>query len=364
MPELSFKSATPFEDVPPFITVAGNKVTLELHDETTLLASAPEGVSATQVALLYAMMFGKEVTPMLSLPGEFKTEQEDVTPEIERLIVEQDLELEELRKIQEPVVELNISDPNLPSMVPLGKKIWDSVFAKAPPVLDLPQWLQSKESDEYVYLPNDSSKVPTDTEEVVSNAMYTEVLVNAYALLCQRHKLNFQVRLTNGVVLNTKGISPMQGTQHTVLGEVSGRLANSKIVNDCDSKWAKEYLACICDLKDDQFEREPIRRRVLSKVEHILMGRTSHTYNQRFIHAFYDRLVNEASEDDPWAAHRVPLTHCIMNVLKQLVAQGLVLEDSHDALMSKMKVMGFGVYMQPISDVFHSCKATGGAHGK
>lgn len=354
--EIALRSPNAMEQVVPCIMVGGKMVQLRLHNETIVIAEIPEGVIGGQVAAMLSMMMGTTFTEMAGLPGQYKVEPCDVTPEIDRLLEEQDKELEFLRKIPEPTVEINVSDPFLDAMVPVGKKIWDSIFVKPMPVVNVNNWLQGIESDDYVYVPNDSSKRPEEQEESLSNAMYTEIMVNAYRLLCERKNINPKIRLQNGIVMQAKSIRPVHGTQHTILGEKSSRLANSKLEDFNDSAFAKDYIECICDLEESQFEKESIRRRVLSKVEYILMGRTSHTYNQRFIHLLYDKFVNQVGEDDPWVNHRVPLTHCILGTLKQMVVEGLVLEDNMELFLLRLKGAGFGDFQEGVSRVFNQCK--------
>lgn len=360
--QVALRSMQPLpEAIPPSIMVSAKQVPLTIYNDITVLADLPEGVIGAQVITMLSVMFDIHLIELQSLPGQFKIEIRDVNWEMERLVDEQERDLAQLREIAEPVLELNPSDPYLEAMVPIGKKIWDSIFVKPTPVVDLQQWLHTSESDEYVYLPNDASKMSWESEQFTSNAMYTEVMVNAYNLLCQRKDIRPKARLVNGLTVSLRGLTPIQGSQHTVPGENASRLANSKLIDFDDSGFATDFLECICDLRTDQYESEPIRRRVLAKVEHILMGRTSHTYNQRFIHALYNRFVNELMPDDPWADHRVPLTNCILSVVKQMVMDGLVLEDSKEIFLHKLQAMGFGEFSGALSKVFDQC---GGRRGK
>lgn len=348
------------ELLPANITVAGRQVTLRLHSATIFIADCDAPINPQLVVSMLDMMLGIQASHERELPGKFKPEpNEQITEEIDRLIAEQDLEFQELQKITEPQIELNLTDPSLDSMVPTGLKVWDSCFVKLPPVVDLEQWMATKEADGCVYLPNDSSKYGDDAEQTLSNSLYTEVMVEAYILMCQRLTIKPRIQLASGAVIPFNELCPMAGTQHTVPGERSARIANSKVLDFDDSGYAKEFIQAICDLKPWQYDKEPVRRRVLAKVEYILMGRTSHTYNQRFIHALYNSFVNDTSEV-PWAKHRVAVASCVMAILKQMVVEGLVLEDNKELFLVRIRKMGFGAYSEPIGIIYDNARGTHG----
>lgn len=352
--ETAYRSPDVLPDaIPPSILIGGVSVPIRRYDDYVLIADLPEGIATAQVPIILALVFGWTVQELKQLPGVYKVEVEVLAPDIDRLLEEQEKELESLRRIVEPQVELNPSDPQLEGLKPTGKLIWDSVFTKPAPVANLSQWANLDIADSYVYLPNDLSKPLGQQEEATSNSMYTEVLVNAYVRLCRQEGIKPKVQLSCGLVLPVDTLSPFQGTQHNVPGETASRLANSSLVNFDDRNYAVEFIACICDLDSWEYESEAVRRRVLSKVEHILMGRTSHTSNQRVIHALYNRFIYELEENDPWAADRVGIARCVMGVLKQMVTDGYVLADSTDIFIHKMTALGFGLFSQALTEVYN-----------
>ena len=350
---LSFKCTSSLDKVslPPSIFLMGESIPIVRFDEKIIQIDTPGCVGAKEVIQMLLSMTGSKFAAVEELPGQFGADQTAAEEEIGRILEEQEKAISALRAILEPTIEININDPQLESLTPIGRLIWDSVFIKPAIVPSLSQWLNTTQSDEAVYLPNDGSKLAPDMEEAVSNAMYTEVLTNAYRAMCARVGIAPKVILCNGEILNAAEVIPFDGAQHTMPGERSSRLANSKLIDFDDSEYARDFIQCICDLTPDQFEKEPIRRRVLAKVEHILMGRSSHTYNQRFIHALYEYFVSDIV-DVPWAAHRVPMTNCVMGILKQMVVEGMVLEDNKYVFLGRLKAMGFSEYEEAVAKVY------------
>lgn len=272
----------------------------------------------------------------------------DIEEEMGRLVKYHDWEI---GVMQEPKIALNMLDPIMDNMQPSGKLIWNSIFAKRKPVVSLQLWTTTEEADDYVYLPNDCSKSGADVEEFISNAFYTEVMVNAYKKLCAEKSINPEIQLVYGSTLKCTELKPNSGSQHTIPGEIAGRLANSRLINFDDSIYAKDYIRCICDLVPGEYEKEPVRKRVLAKVEHILMGRTSHTYNQRFIHAIYNQFMNSAA-DVSWSEYRVNISMAVMGILKQMVVESLVLEDNKELFMSRLMGLGYAEYSEAIGEIF------------
>jgi hypothetical protein len=276
---------------------------------------------------------------------------EDIDFEINHMLSKLDFSAQ----VSEPNVSVNPSDPLLDTKVPDGLLIWDSIFAKRPPVLNFQQWVKTSESEKFVYLPNDGTKSLEESEEVASNAYYTEVLVNAYHLLCERQNCNPKVLLADGTEIYALKVKPSDGTQHTCVGEVSARLANSTLMGFDDSIYAKEFIECICDLGPESFEKEQVRKRVLAKVESILMGRTSHTYNQRFIHALYELFADEETEV-PWQAHRIQVAQSVMGILRQMVVEGLILEDNRAMFIARLRSLGYSEFEKEIGAFFDDAK--------
>lgn len=222
-----------------------------------------------------------------------------------------------------PRVEFNIVSDDLSVRKPLGKPIWDSIFRKPEPVVDTKEWYQSSQSDEFVYLPNNLRRVGPEAEEYMSNAMYTEVMVHAYRNLCKKVGINPCISLTNGVLTQAMRVMPADGSQQVPVGSRAARLANSKLVDFDDSAYAIEFIQSIIDLKPHLYDSEIVRRKVLAKVEHILMGKSSHVYNQRFI----QRLLEKVQCTDMGS---------LLSVLTGLVSDGFVLEDSQDEFTSRV----------------------------
>jgi hypothetical protein len=319
------------------IDFSANFITVELNKKMSL-----EDHETAISLCLGVKLSSKKATPAkprVAVP------EEQIEAEVHRLLVCQSYEL------LEPNVSINPNDPATDNMVPVGKKIWDSVFVKRPPVLGVSSWSLTKAADSFVYIPNDGAKSGADAEDHRSNALYTEVLVNAYVRMCRMLCINPSIRLTNGKVLYASKLKPYDGSQHTVPGEVSARLANSTLINFDDSTYARDYIECICALEPGDYESSSVRNKVLSKVEYILMGRTSHTYNQRFVHKLYTFFV-ESTGDVPWQSCKEMLASSVLSILSQMVMEGLVLQDNKQIFIGRLIALGFSDYVKEISDLF------------
>lgn len=369
MAAVAFRCAAGFDklNISEQVWLLGKPVQVWLHSPEILIAELPDGLEAESMRVMLSMVYGINVELCEKLPRKDTVNLEAVTEAIteaqekaieddmNRLLREYDLEMEFIRGLSEPKVDISLEEPISGCKVSLNKPIWQSVFRKPPPVIDLQQWLATSEADEYVYVPNDASKSLSEAEDIVSNSMYTEVLVNAYRRMAKKLGINPVVQIMDGHTAPVMNITPIWGSQPYPLGERSGRLANSMLLDFDDSYFANEYITAICDLECHEFEKEPIRKRVLAKVEHILMGRTSHTYNQRFVHNLYEKLMHQ-SVDSAWAQNRIGVTNTVLGILKQMLLEGVVMEDSMDIFITRLNNFGYARYQADFEKLFESCK--------
>lgn len=246
-------------------------------------------------------------------------------------------------------VTLKTDGEDLDAMAPIGKLIWDSVFKKPPPVTDIKAWSVSGESDEYVYIPNNLAKEGDEVEAFIANAHYTEVLTEAYRTMCEAHTLSPYVALQDGSTAPCAMVRGCHGAQYRVAGEKAGRLANSTLIDFDDSGYAEEFIKHIMSLGKDQYENEVVLRRVLAKVEHILMGRSSHTYNQRFIQRFLD-ILDEGEGFGGGTKDK------LLSVFQTMTQSGHVLEDSIDEFTSRCSRAGLLEHLPSLEKIFRgSC---------
>lgn len=345
------------------VWLLGKPVQIWIHSPEVLIADLPDGLEPDSMAAMLSMIYGVQVELCETLPRQqsrgadamTKAQEKAIEEDMDRLLREYDLEMEFIRGLSEPRVDISLEEPISGCKVPLNKPIWQSVFRKPSPVIDLQHWLATGEADEYVYVPNDASKSIVEAEDTVSNSMYTEVLVNAYKKMAKRLGINPLVKMLDGITVPLMNLTPMWGTQPHPVGERSARLANSTLVDFDDSAYASDYITAICDLECHEFEKEPIRKRVLAKVEHILMGRTSHTYNQRFVHNLYEKLMHQ-SVDSAWAQNRIGVTNTVLGILKQMLLEGVVMEDSMDMFITRLNNFGYAKYQEDFEKLFESCK--------
>ena len=140
-------------------------------------------------------------------------------------------------------------------------------------------------------------------------------------------------------------IYPRHGSQYRVVGERAARLANSTLMDFDDSGYAASFCASILALPPDQYESDAVRCRVLAKVEHILYGRSSRVYNQRFI--------------SKMLAHRLPGgPEPVIAVLKSMVSEGLVLEDSIGVFEKKMYLSDSYGQLPDLLEIYRGCCGT------
>lgn len=246
-------------------------------------------------------------------------------------------------------VTLRTDEDDLNAMVPIGKIIWDSVFRKPPPVGDIKAWSASQESDEYVYIPNNLAKEGDEAEAFMANAHYTEVLAEAYRTMCEVNGIKPCAYLQDGTTFPCVLAKGYHGAQYKIPGEKAARLANSTLIDFDDSGYAVQFIKHILSLRKDQYESEAVLRRVLAKVEHILMGRSSHTYNQRFIQKFLDLLDEDVDFD-------IGSKDKLLSVFQLMVQSGNVLEDSLEEFMSRATRAGLREKLPTVEKIFRrSC---------
>ena len=233
--------------------------------------------------------------------------------------------------ILQPVVEFVLDSYDLPLRPGLEKPVWQSVFRKPEPVLDMSEWCHSAASDNYVYLPNTLRSDDTQYEEAMHNGYVTEILINTYKRMCVTKKIHPTVLLTNGLRVEARSLMPSHGYQ-AVIGNKAGRLANSVLDDFDDSEYVHDFILELINLPFYMYESKPAHRKVLAKVEHILLGKSSHIYNQKFIAKFFEKA--EITQVDQ--------AEKLLSVLKSMVIDGLVLEDSDTQFHVKMRDCGMG----------------------
>lgn len=231
----------------------------------------------------------------------------------------------------QPIVEFVMGSDDLNLRQVLDKPVWQSIFKKPDPVLDLSEWCQSQVSDNYVYLPNVLRGDQVPYEEAMHNGYVTEVLVNTYKRLCEAKDISPTILLTNGTRIPARSVMTSHGMQATP-GNRAGRLANSVLDDFDDSEYARDFIQELIHLPAYLYESRPIHRKVLAKVEHILLGKSSHIYNQRFIAKFFERAdITQTDQAEK-----------LLSVLKAMVIEGLVLEESENQFHVKMRDCGMG----------------------
>jgi hypothetical protein len=248
-------------------------------------------------------------------------------------------------------IEMPLDPIDLDSMEEAGVPVWDSIFRKPEPVTDLTYWSNTPFVDQFIYLPNSIRKQGVDSEEYIANAQYTEVLANAYSTMCWNVGIQPVALLADGQTqVRCWMVQAHDGSQLSTEGSRSARLANSRLWDFDDSRYAKDFLKAIMSLKPHQYESDSILRTVLAKAEYILMGRTSHTYNQKFLKRFLEKFdTADTSSMD-----------IVLHMLSSMIAEGKVLEDSAEEFRVRIIRARMDSQLDTLMDIFKSCK--GGFH--
>ena len=345
----------------PFLMVMGKKVPVVGYKDGGVILALPDQADVGQIIMFLTMTTGSAAAVVEE--GEFckpfEYTQESIKKEMSRLVEREVHILKMTQQIQEPTLDIVGHNVNMDALIPLGLPIWDTIMVKPRAVLNLPKWLKSTDADRYVYLPNDLSFSVEEAEQRINNAFYTEVRVNAYARLCKQEEINPMIRLHGSdVCIDAQSLKPFMGVQTTVIGEVSARLANSTLVDFDDSHLARKYLDCILDLQPHEYEKEKVMKYVLGRVEHILMGRTSHKSNQKVIHALYETLIGSDTAMAWGEANQKYIVEAVLGILKQMAIDGAVLEDSKEAFLSKVSRMQIGEYITDLDEIYSRILST------
>ena len=337
-----------------FLLVMGKKVPVIGYKDGCVILELPDKSEHAQVSMYLTMTTGSSVGVIEEFNHckPFEYTDDSIQSEMRRLVDKEVYVLQLSQQIPEPKVEIVPHNVNLEALVPLGIKIWDSIMVKPKPVSSLIHWLKSPEADGYVYLPNDLSFSKEEAEQRINNAFYTQVMVNAYVSLCKKVDINPSIKLSNGLNVEAQSLTPFMGLQNTVVGEVSARLANSTLVDLDDAMYAQQYLECILDLQPFEYEKGKVLKYVLGRVEHILMGRTSHKSNQKVIHALYEELIGGDTARAWGEENQKYVVEAVLGILKQMVIDGAVLEDSKEQFLARISTMQMGDYTVDLGKIY------------
>ncbi len=254
------------------------------------------------------------------------------------------LEEQSQKETKAHLQNLNLDAVDLVNFKSKTTPVWNSLFVKPPPVFDRRHWAGTEESDSYIYIPNCTKYAGEETEDFNSNAMYTQIILNSYKLMCEEEKINPTVRLVSGVELPVTSVETRHGVRNDMPGERAAGLANSTLVDFDDSKYGTKYLECVVKLGSKFVAKEPARRTVLAKCEYIFAGKMSHTYNQRFVKTFLDSLneIHAIEFENLFKSNSVEAQASIVGILRAMVMDGFVLEESVAVFEAKLWAMNLG----------------------
>lgn len=237
---------------------------------------------------------------------------------------------------------------------PEAAHVWNAIFKKPPPVFDRQHWAESEVSDKFIYIPNCTKFEGASAEDCNSNALYTQVMLEAYQEVCRARKVNPLVRLHTGSEVPVLNLRPFQASQTHIPGERASGFANSTLVDFDDGSFAKDFITAVSLLRPDQFTTEPAKQTVLAKSELILAGKASHMYNQRFMKTYFTLMtVNYAEDlDEVFKANTTQAQTTILNIFRGMVSDNIVLESGMEEFTARLWHSGMGEYQEFICKIY------------
>jgi len=316
------------------------------REDIPKLINLLEGISGCKVTEGESLSFDRE-KPDYSEPAPVEAEAEtkvDFESYLDNLI--------QLDTFREPVEE---EEPPLPApdMFKSPARIWDALFVKPPPVENRADWLSSPESGRFIYLPNELGKEPKVAEDAMTNAFYTQVLVNAYQSLCREIGQDPVVVLQGGLMKRKAlSLSSFDGAQPHYPGEQSSGLANSTLESFDDSPYIAQFLSALERLPRDMVESGPIHATVMSKAEWLLTGERVHLGNHQISRGLIDLVASWIADPGHPLHGDTLLLKGMTGLLRQLYNEGVVLQDAKDLFISRLRNAQLHKYVRHVSEAY------------
>jgi len=254
--------------------------------------------------------------------------------------------------------ELRLNPPidsvDIVNIKPQATHVWSALFKKPPPVFDRQHWADSDISDKFIYIPNCTRFEGPSAEDYNSNAMYTQIMLEAYQDVCRKRKVNPLVRLASGAEVPVLNLRPFQASQTHISGERASGFANSTLVDFDDGVFAKDFITAVSLLKPEQYTTEPAKQTVLSKAELILAGKASHMYNQRFMKDYFSLMTVNFAEDleEEFKGNSTQAQTTLLNIFRGMVADGFVLEAGIEEFQARLWQSGMGDYVDFVCKIY------------
>jgi len=247
-----------------------------------------------------------------------------------------------------------IDSVDIVNIKPEAAHVWSAIFKKPPPVFDRQHWADSPVSDKFIYIPNCTRFEGPSAEDYNSNAMYTQIMLEAYQDVCRKRKVNPLVRLAAGAEVLVLNLKPFQASQTHIPGERASGFANSTLVDFDDGIFAKDFITAVSLLKPEQYTTEPAKQTVLSKAELILAGKASHMYNQRFMKDYFSLMTVNFAEDleEEFKGNSTQAQATILNIFRGMVADGIVLESGIEEFQARLWQSGMGDYADFVCKIY------------
>jgi len=230
--------------------------------------------------------------------------------------------------------------------------LWETLFAKPAPVRNLAEWFLSRESDGFIYIPNDLSLAEGAQESYLHNAEYTQVMLFAYQKSCVWKKIDPEITLQDGRgPFRVMSLDPMSGVQQHVQGEKAARLANSTLKGE-DNDLIPLFLAMLQAMGPDDYLNPVAHLTVLAKAELTLTGESSLVTNHTVVSNLCRFVEAEFSRPGSFMLGNSIILNAVLFTLRQMVVEGLVLHQSKDHFMACMYRAKLDQFKQQLSNAY------------
>jgi hypothetical protein len=238
----------------------------------------------------------------------------------------------------------------LAEVVPIRAKavesisLWETLFAKPSPVRDLASWTASEDSNDYIYVPNDLSKMEGEKESFSKNAAFTQIMLEAYKQACKWKGVNPNITLEDGSeTLPVLKLVPLDASQPHVPNEIAARLANSTVDIE-DGFLVESFLTCIRAMTPDDYDSPVAHLTVLAKTEIALTGTSQLVTNYTVIKKLCDFTESEFARSGSFMEGNSAILNAVLFTLRQMVLEDRVLSSSKDHFMACMSRAGLAEF--------------------
>jgi hypothetical protein len=321
-----------------FISMDANTATID-NIPASQLAEAMEALAgALQVSIEVSSPLGVEsFSAQGSEPEPERTPKETVDNVFE-------LDFETLLDTPIPLGGTMAEVVPIKPVVPDNVSLWETLFAKPEAVREMSVWSSSPDSNDYIYIPNDLSKVEGEQENFAKNAAFTSIMLDAYKQACKWKELDPSITLATGQgPYKVLSLVPLDASQPNVYNEKASRLANSTVDMD-DSFLVPAFLTCIRAMGPDDYDSPVAHLTVLAKTEVALTGSSSLVTNFTVIKNLCEFAEKDFARSGSFMEGNTTILNAILFTLRQMVLEDRILHSSKGHFMACMHRAGLAEF--------------------